>query len=282
MVVAAVALFAAGDAVSETTDNVRGETTLRIRSDWKAGEIVFALSESVVPYLQRGSSVPAYDANRRWQSTLASTIAEVLRHIPYGSGGTTTLSEALRRGTSRSVIEDVASRATLVYNGLSSDGASVEARYRLLLHSDVAAFFPVATEAVGRRYQWVASREYSGIVIIASIARPTLSPVIYDQQSRVVLRAAMVDNAMREQHGAVGYDTRYRADEWQWRVGTAPLILYARGVRGERGDEIVIANRDAEQVLSRDSNRELISAGRVLVIVNDIIKESILTVGTDL
>lgn len=265
------------------------ETEIHIESDWKRGVITFSLRESITPYAQQGYDAPAYQANRIWQTQFERIITDVLERIPY-NGTASLLSEAKRRGISRRITEDAAQASSLTYNGLSADFAAVEGRFRLRLYPEIASLFPLATRAVEERAAWVASANYSGVVIIAqgklpihndtavTSARPTLSPVIYDEQLLTVLHAAMVKPAFRERHGVVGYDHAYEIDGWRWRVGNTPLLLYARGVTSEQGTDIIISNDDARRLLTREHNRNLLRNGKVLVILDSIIINNLLTV----
>lgn len=273
------------------SDTGAQQIELSVRSDWEAGEVTFSLRAPIGRYILQDNAAPAYAANRRWRARLDEIIPRVLEHIPY-DGTHTLLSAAEQRGISQRVVEDMVREVRLTYNGLSADFTAVEARYRLQFYPSVIAHFPTASQAVAERYNWIATTDYSGIVVIArgalplhndartTRAQPALSPTIYDEQLRVVLEAAMVESAVKEQRGVVGYDSEYSATKWRWRIGINPLLLYARGVQDERGTNLIISNRDAQKVLTREHNRNLIRNGKILVVLDEAIAINTLTINT--
>lgn len=281
-------LFMYSSAVAQPNSKIP-ETTLEIQSDWESGEVIFTLRSPVAAYIERDNAAPAYWANRKWQTELDEIVTYVLKHIPYDSTETL-FSEAEQRGISRSVVEDVVGSIRLVYNGLSADFAMVEARYKLLLYPTIISYFSTARREVAERYNWIATTDYSGIVIIAQgalplhnntrmvRAKPVLSPTIYDEELRIVLQAAMVQPSTKEQRGIVGYDTEYSREKWRGRVGDNPLLLYASGVRDERGSNLIISSRDAQKILIREHNRNLIRDGKILMVLDEAIINNILTI----
>ena len=191
-----MAVVAAG--VASQSDDTYGQTTLRIRRNWKTGEVVFSLQEPLVRHVQPGggTATAAYSANRRWQTQFDRIIPYVLRHISYDSTETV-FSAAANRDIGRRTTERAGRQSVLIYNGLSEDFISVEARYRLRLHPAVASLFPPSTQGVRGYYDWVASRDYSGVVVVAQGALP-----IHGDTGRA---AAQTDAVSRYLRPAVAY-----------------------------------------------------------------------------
>jgi len=52
------------------------------------------------------------------------------------------------------------------------------------------------------------------------------------------------------------------------RIGTTPLRTRARAVFGIHSTDILLSSETARQLLSRPQNRELLQAGRILIIID--------------
>jgi hypothetical protein len=53
------------------------------------------------------------------------------------------------------------------------------------------------------------------------------------------------------------------------RIGAAPLRTVARGVFGINGTDLLLPGEAVDRLLVREANRELLSQGRVLIVIGD-------------
>lgn len=160
------------------------------------------------------------------------------------------------------------------------NSAAVELRYSLA-ETVVAAFQrhtiprPVPFSA-----SWVPTTDFTGLVIDArgtlpvhgedrdSALKPVLLPRIYDSDTRLILDAAMIEPQYLERWGVAGYTTDATLEDLEERVGANPLFVAADRAFGTLPANPVIPHEAAEQLLTRDSNREMLAEGRVVIVID--------------
>ncbi len=121
------------------------------------------------------------------------------------------------------------------------------------------------------------TRDYSGIVIYAKgslpvhgeyvegSARPCLFPRVYDSEMSLVLdRSLVLPDALAE-GGVLGYASAVGVEAGE-RVGSDPMRVMALELFGDARTDFVISREDALRILSSAPNRELLRAGKVVVV----------------
>ena len=285
IVIGAAMLFAGSWVAADTA-------VLRVAQDWRQGHITFELQEPLAPYLERGTWADApYAANQKWRSDFVTIVRRVLAEVTINRDETL-VARLLNQENRHTVMQDVVQLVVQSYSGLSSDFNHVRGSYDIKIYPDMLSLLmlPSSRRAVTVHPNWVASDDYSGIVIVAmrelpihgtdtqGFARAMIFPTIYDTQLRTVMEAAMVDLDVVRRQGMVAYDSTYNTEEWVSRVGRNPLVTYAHSLHSTQGGDIIIDTGDANRILVRAANRKLIREGRVLIVINTIKSENILTI----
>lgn len=268
-----------------------GEIQVTVETNWAANNQRITIVEPLPEYLRTTNrATAAYNANQIWRSYLPHILSQSLHLIPLNE------SESAAQGVAninyaRTIVDTLANNARLTHSGLSTDFQNVQGVYEISIYPTITGLFNTHTQTqpVPKSFNWVASDNYSGIVIFATgelpihgantrgVARPALQPKIYDEQLRLILENQMVPATISTQQGLVAYDTKYRVEEWTQRIGRYPIRLIARGLLSSAGSALIIDDRDANMLLFRDHNRNLIANGRILIILNTIYFEKSLT-----
>lgn len=125
-----------------------------------------------------------------------------------------------------------------------------------------------------------ATREYTGIIIDARGAlpvqgefvkdetEPCFFPKVWDEQMNLIYEKNMVQPTVAQNQGIIHYD--YSSDESRYkdRVGNDPLRIRARKVYGVYRTDPVISRKDALRILSLPENMELLSQGKVVILLD--------------
>ena len=126
----------------------------------------------------------------------------------------------------------------------------------------------------------IASRAYSGIIIdargmlpvhgefVSESAEPCLFPQIWDETMELLYEKNMVQPEIVRQQGLVtyGYDGDLR--NYVDRVGKDPLVIKARQLYGTNRTDPVISKNDALRILSVQENIDLITQGKVVILLD--------------
>ena len=186
----------------------------------------------------------------------------------------------------------IAEHATLLSSQYDPDFQYAVASYQLDLARHIGASFVLHRRAreLSRRYNWIAGDEYSGILIMATEELPirgsnlrgravaALSPRIYDDQLQLVASFQNVVPEVIRRQGMVGYasveDVAYIAT----RVGENPLRIIAKELTGITPTDIIIGNQDADRILSRQHNRQLVAQGKIVIVINQVNEEKQLVI----
>ncbi|MBA7607324.1 hypothetical protein ES703_14483 [subsurface metagenome] len=124
------------------------------------------------------------------------------------------------------------------------------------------------------------SRAYTGLVIFAKGLFPAhgkrgterinaaFFPRLYDEEMNLILSAEMCEPESLKKWGLAGYTDSVDVDRFEERVGLFPLKTMARGVFGKNSTDILIPNDVARKLLSREANHNLLSQGRILIILD--------------
>ncbi len=261
-----------------------GSTSVTTEVDWRNGWMTLTLLEDLpATTLGETRATGNHILLRRWRENLPIILFNSLQSVALQSGEAAAERLSTLQGN-LAVLESVGAQALLLDSVVDAGLQRARGAYRLALHPDIGSLFVLhnSPDPVPRSYDWVASDDFSGIVIVAAgelpvrgssergRAQAALQPRIYDEQLRLIVSARMVEPQVIVSSGMVAYDTRYDQLEWRGRVGDNPLRIVARSLYNRDGIDIIIDDRNAEQILTRHSNRDLIRQGKILIIVDSV------------
>ena len=130
------------------------------------------------------------------------------------------------------------------------------------------SFFPFGT----------ASKVYTGILIDArgqlpvhgeyssEQLNPCLFPKIWNKNMNLIYEKNIVDPDQAKKHSIVLYTGTLDESEYRDRIGTEPLSIIARGVFGDNSTDPIIRNEDAERILAKKENIELLRQGKIVIV----------------
>ena len=76
----------------------------------------------------------------------------------------------------------------------------------------------------------------------------------------------IVDPDQAKKHSIVLYTGTLDDSEYRDRIGTEPLRIIARGVFGDNRTDPIISNEDAERILAKKENIELLRQGKIVIV----------------
>ncbi len=127
----------------------------------------------------------------------------------------------------------------------------------------------------------VSSRAYTGIIIDArgqlpvqgeftsESVQPALFPRIWDDNMSLLYELNMAEPEIVKESGLVRYATNTFQTDYQDRVGSDPLRITARGVFGIHRTDPIISENDALKILSVQENIDLLTQGKVIILVDE-------------
>ena len=130
------------------------------------------------------------------------------------------------------------------------------------------SFFPLGT----------ASKVYTGILIDArgqlpvhgeyssEQLNPCLFPKIWNKNMNLIYEKNIVDPSRAKKHGIVLYTGTLDESLYRDRIGTEPLRIIARGIFGDNRTDPIISNEDAERILAKSENIELLRQGKIVIV----------------
>lgn len=259
------------------------DNTVDLSVDWEAGRITIEVGR---PIDVSGTNLPtAVSRGRRAVEREApGLIVEALRRLPYDS--LHTVDEVLAGEPNRiETLHAISRRAVPVDSRASVDLTHVIVSFELDLYRDVIALLSRHGRAIPieGRLGWLATADYSGIVIYAAgeldlhgtpdtaEVSPALFPGLYYRNGDGVVRlmeSGYVEPEYLERWGPVMYSADVFSAELNDRIGPNPLRIIAYGCFGKYPTDIVIANPDAQQILATESNLRLIAEGRIAIVVD--------------
>lgn len=164
----------------------------------------------------------------------------------------------------------------------SEDLLTARTRIEYPLYETVAAVIRSheIPKPVPEAESWVPSKEYTGVVIDArgqlpvhgeerqDHLHPTLLPKLYDSNTRLLLDGEMIEPEYIRRWGSVGFTTSSELEASEERIGDDPMFVAADGLFGERPANPIIPYEAAEQLLTIEHNRKMLSEGRVVILVD--------------
>lgn len=172
--------------------------------------------------------------------------------------------------------------ARLVDEAFSRDFRSFTAVYELPLESAMELYIRHSTAmTLDAPLEYRATKPYTGIVIFAKgklpvhgegvedSLSPCLFPRVYDEHMNLLLDRNRVDPGALRKWGELGYAASLGSDA-EARIGSAPLKIVAQAYFGTNRSDILISRDDALKILALPENRALVSAGKILIIIDTI------------
>jgi hypothetical protein len=200
-----------------------------------------------------------------------------------------TVADLVERGEwSLFEVENYALQARAIPPALSPDFNSLLASYTLgIVGVRTALARHSRTAEIPRTLDPVTAPVYTGIIIIASdkqpihgtkssaLLQPCLFPKIWDSDMKLIFER----NMLNPRAGAMAYYFPLKgifaggpsglSRDISAIVGEHPLRIFARGVFGMKPTDPIINPEDALLIMSTESNRNLLSEGRLVIIVDD-------------
>ena len=127
------------------------------------------------------------------------------------------------------------------------------------------SFFPLGT----------ASKVYTGILIDArgqlpvhgeyssDQLNPCLFPKIWNKNMNLIYEKNIVEPSRAKKQGIVLYTGTLDESMYRDRIGTEPLRIIARGVFGDNRTDPIISNEDADRILAKSENIDLLRQGKI-------------------
>lgn len=249
------------------------------RIAWAAGDLVLEASRALDPAAPSIVRAKA-DAQADLEARVSPLLLAAMGPVPLDSSRT--IGEAAAEDPA--FFESLhglarASRPEAVYLSTKLDRLTVRWSFPFFgVHGITAALVPAREAALRRPLGWAASRVFTGLVIYARGAlpsvgtatavelRPALFPRIWDENMDLVLEKDHVRAAALANGGMVGYLDRLDEETILARAGPDPLRVAARAVFGRLPVDVVISVEAARQLLSVPQNVEALRQGRVCIV----------------
>ncbi|MFW5843787.1 MAG: hypothetical protein ACOCW6_07660, partial [Spirochaetota bacterium] len=274
IVVSGVSLGA--QSVPASPDSLRASGVL----DWTIGTLQMSVEAPLDPKSRNAPAEPHY-REQAIHRRLPALIEGVLSNIFFDSSRT--IGDVLEaRPELIGNLYEVGENVEASYSRVAKDLSTVEVIYYLDLYPEViqTVHSPADPRPLPRALGWHATDDFSGVVILASdllpvrgeettsLVRPALLPEILDTTLNPVLTAEHIEPEVFTDRGVVSYTTSLDPADWEEVVGSSPLRILARETFGINRTDIIINRRDAGRLLSTETNRRVLSEGRVLVVID--------------
>lgn len=179
-------------------------------------------------------------------------------------------------------IFELSSQLKKVHSIFTNNLKTLNIKYSLDIYPFIGKLFisHTRTSKLSPILDFIPSADFTGIVIYvdkklpmygkqnAGSFTPSLFPKIYDEKLNLVMDNLMVSPDSIKTSGTVGYQTLSDPLDLE-RIGLNPLELKARGIFGINNTDLLISERDAVKILSRQNNLDLIKLGKIVIIYND-------------
>ncbi len=262
--------------VPASLDGLRASGVL----DWTLGTLQMSVRAPLNPRSRNAPAEPHY-REQAIHRRLPALMEGVLSNIFFDSSRT--IGDVLEsRPELIGDLYEVGENVRASYSRVAEDHSNIEVTYYLDLYPGVirTVHSPTDPRPLPRALGWHATDDFSGVVILASgllpvrgeesisLLRPALLPEILDTTLNPVLTAEHIDPEVFTERGVVSYTTSLDPADWEEVVGSSPLRILARETFGINRTDIIINQRDAGRLLSTETNRKILSEGRVLVVID--------------
>ena len=259
------------------------QDTVSSRVDWVRSKVTITI-ERPVPLA--GPNRPAAVADTqaailRDAPPLVAAELALIRYDTYRSIGEFVAAHPDRVGR----LDETARTARPVTYSVSTDLRLARVTFEIDLHAQLAGRFVTHTRPARLPVHlgWVPSDAYTGVIIYAADRlpvhgttssrhiEPALAPNLhYIGSDGLIYRLTGHESFSAEVlrlAGPVEYSASVADAERSERAGNRPLRVLARGLFGEVPTDIVLGLSDAKLLLADESNRRLITDGRIVVVI---------------
>lgn len=239
---------------------------------------------SDIRYDVQQSGIPVPSGKRvisnRISVQLPILIKDPLLALPVDS--VYTLEDMVRNGSiTLARITDIIEETSLSPVVFTQQGSSVQTQHTLDLHKIGSALVRHSVSNPTKEpIEQVSSRPYSGIIIdargalpvhgeyVAANGIPCFFPTIWDENMDRLYDKNTADPAVAQTQGIVQYGYTDDISLYADRIGTDPLRIIAREIYGVNRTDPVISRSDALKILSVPENRELLTQGKIVILLD--------------
>ncbi|MBN2535610.1 MAG: hypothetical protein JXB88_22220 [Spirochaetales bacterium] len=127
---------------------------------------------------------------------------------------------------------------------------------------------------------FIPAREYTGLLIYAkglytsygtnkqAYVEPALFPVLYDEETDVVLEKQMCYPEYLKKWGMAAYSDSLEETPFLKRIGLYPLRVMAYQVFGRHHCDLILPQEAVKRLLCCENNRRMLKEGRILIIID--------------
>jgi len=255
--------------------------------DWKRGVLNL---EVVVPIDARQFTPRSrFDAEREIRRLLPGLFMSAVVDIPFDSyrtiGERIKEDQALFQQLEANALDSVSK----LYSRAREDLQEIQVQYRFPFYGEGGFVEPLITHSrpypIERRLGFFPSRDFSGLIIYVGgelpahgkeerqEVQPAVFPTLYDEDMNKVLSVEMCDPLFLKRWGMVAYADDESDPALLERIGATPLRTAARGVFGNNATDLLLPNEAVNRLLVREANREMLSQGKVLIVITKIDSE---------
>jgi hypothetical protein len=261
---------------------------VRPQVDWQGGVLILEVAMPIDPVEFGPGS--RYGVERDIERLLPGLFMSSVVEIPFDSYRT--IGERLKEDpllfqrVERTAISSVSKR----YSRVQEDLQEIQVLYRFPFYGEggfvVPLIFHKRPFPLEGKLGFVPSRNFTGLVIYASgelpahgkdirqPVQPALFPTLYDEDMNEILSVQMCDPDFLKRWGMVAYSDSEEDSALLERIGAAPLRTVARGVFGINATDLLLPNEAVDRLLVREANREMLSQGRVLIVIDSLGKSA--------
>jgi hypothetical protein len=249
--------------------------------DWQGGVLI--LEVAMATEAREFGPSSRFDAEREIERLLPGLFMSSVVEIPFDSYRTLAARLKEDQMLFQQLERTAVSSVTKSYSRVRRDLQEIQVQYRFPFYGEGGFAVPLILHSrphpVERKLGFVPSRNFTGLVIYArgelpahgkdirQQVHPALFPTLYDEQMNPVLTVHMCDPAYLKRWGMAAYSDSEGSSALLERIGAAPLRTVARGVFGINATDLLLSNEAVDRLVVREANREMLSQGRVLIVL---------------
>jgi hypothetical protein len=259
------------------------QMTVSEQVDWQRGVLILEVAMPIeARQFNPGSR---FDAEREIRRLLPGLFMSAVVDIPFDSyrtiGARLKEDQLLFQQLESTAVDSVSKR----YSRVREDLQEIHVQYHFPFYGQGGFVEPLITHSrpypMERKLGFAPSRNFTGLVIYAGgelpahgkdirqKVQPALFPTLYDEDMNKVLSVEMCDPSFLKRWGLAAYSDAESDPALLERIGAAPLRTVARGVFGINATDLLLPNDAVDRLLVREANREMLSQGRVLIVIDE-------------
>jgi hypothetical protein len=276
-------LLATLGGVLSAQQNQEEQLVVSEQVDWRRGVLILEVAMAIeAKEFNPGSR---FDAEREIERLLLGLFMSAVVDIPFDSyrtiGERLKEDQLLFQRLEGAAVDSVSKH----YSRVRDDLQEIQVQYRFPFYGEGGFVEPLITHSqpypVERKLGFVPSRNFTGLVIYAGgelpshgkdirqQVQPAVFPTLYDEDMNKILSVEMCDPVYLKRWGLVAYSKTEADSALLERIGAAPLRTVARGVFGINATDLLLPNEAVDRLLVREANREMLSQGRVLIVIDE-------------